>query len=101
MHPHGGSPGQAEGAPGAGRPDWLTRREARPQRPAWPTLKRAFALNRPHLATVLLLMGAIAISALVGLGPPLVMKRIVDDAILADLDRAQLDILLVVLVAFV
>ncbi|OAI40436.1 hypothetical protein AYO38_01055 [bacterium SCGC AG-212-C10] len=61
--------------------DRIQRRKARPQRPAGPTLKRAISLNRPHLKSVGLLFVVIIVSALLGLGPPLLMKRIVDDAI--------------------
>ncbi len=53
----------------------------RPQRPAWPTLKRAIGLHRPHLAVVGLLVVVIIAGAIAGLGPPLLMERIIDDAL--------------------
>ncbi len=81
--------------------DWIERRKARPQRPAWPTLRRAIALNRPHLRTLGLLLATIFVSALLGLGPPLVMQRIVDDAILGNGDGAELNWLVLLMVALV
>ena len=53
------------------------------------------------MVTVGLLIVAIAASALLGLGPPLVMKSIVDDAILADRSRGELDVLILFMIAFV
>jgi ATP-binding cassette subfamily B protein len=81
--------------------DRLQRRKARPQRPAGPTLRRAIALNRPYRGTVALLLLVISFSAVVGLGPPLLMQRIVDDAILGRADTGLLNTLVLVMVAFV
>jgi len=64
---------------GAG--DRIRRREARPQRPVWPTLRRAIALQRPHAALVLTLLAVIVGAALAGLGPPWLIQRIIDDAL--------------------
>ncbi|MBI2764298.1 MAG: ABC transporter ATP-binding protein [Chloroflexi bacterium] len=61
--------------------DWIRRRRARPQRPAWPTLRRALALHRPHLALVIVLLLTIVATALLGLAPPLLLQRIIDDAL--------------------
>jgi ATP-binding cassette subfamily B protein len=50
---------------------------------------------------VALLVSVIVASALMGLGPPLIMKRIVDDAILANADGRQLNLLVLAMVGFV
>ena len=81
--------------------DHNERRKARPQRPAWPTLKRVFGLHRSHALTVSLLIGVITISALVGLGPPLLLKRIIDNAIVPQNNRANLDLLILAMIGFV
>ncbi|MFQ5382304.1 MAG: ABC transporter transmembrane domain-containing protein, partial [Dehalococcoidia bacterium] len=64
---------------GAG--DRIRRREARPQRPVWPTLRRAVALQRPHAGLVITLLAVIVGAALAGLGPPWLIQRIIDDAL--------------------
>ncbi len=79
--------------------DWMARRKARPQRPAGPTFRRAAGLLRPHKAAVSLLLLAITGGAVLGLAPPLLMKRIVDDAILGG-RGSELDILVLAMVAF-
>jgi ATP-binding cassette subfamily B protein len=64
--------------------DWhgrSQRRGARPERPAWPTLRRAIALHRAHGKLVLALLAVIVFSALVGLAPPLLIQRIIDKAL--------------------
>lgn len=48
-----------------------------------------------------MLLVIIVASALIGLGPPLIMQRIVDDAIISDRSRGQLDVLVGIMVAFV
>ncbi|MGE5596864.1 MAG: ABC transporter ATP-binding protein [Hyphomicrobiales bacterium] len=86
----------------ANHADWIRRRKARPQRPAWPTLRRAIALHRPHLALVLGLMACTVFSSLVGLGPPLLLQRIIDDALdPRDFDAGLLNVLILLMVAFV
>jgi len=57
------------------------RRDARPQRPAWPTLRRAAALHGPHRAMVAGLVLVIIFSSVVGLGPSVIIQRIIDSAI--------------------
>ncbi len=74
--------------------DWLQRRKARPQRPAWPTLQRAIALHRSHLGLVSLMLLTIAFAAVVGLAPALLLQRIIDHAI-ADGDGGELNLLIV------
>ncbi|MEO6397136.1 MAG: hypothetical protein ABIP13_01595, partial [Tepidiformaceae bacterium] len=59
---------------------WIERRKARPQRPAWPTLKRALFLHRAHLGMVGMLLATISVAAVAGLAPPLIVQRIIDDA---------------------
>jgi ATP-binding cassette subfamily B protein len=79
----------------------INRRKARPQRPAWPTLRRALALNRPHLVTVALLLVTISASSVAGLAPPLIMRRIVDDAILGSRSGGELNALVAIMGGFV
>jgi len=79
---------------------WLERRKARPQRPAWPTLKRALALHRTHLVVVSLLLLAIVFNAIIGIAPSLLLKRIIDGAI-AGKDGHELNLLIIAMVAFV
>lgn len=50
----------------------------RPQRPAWPTFRRAIRLLLPHRLILVSFLVAIAFASLVGLAPPLIMKRIID-----------------------
>lgn len=57
------------------------RREMRPQRPAWPTLKRALLLHKPHLAMVILLLVAVVAYSVLGLAPALLIQRIIDKAL--------------------
>lgn len=59
----------------------MRRREARPQRPAWPTVRRAVALQRPHSGLLIALLAVIVAAALAGLGPPWLIQRIIDDAL--------------------
>lgn len=84
-----------------GRSDWIRRREARPQRPAWPTLKRIAALHRPHLALVLTLLAAIGASSLIGLAPPLILQHIIDSALDPPGDPRLLNLLALLMVSFV
>jgi ATP-binding cassette subfamily B protein len=72
----------------------------RPQRPAWPTFKRAVKLVLPHRALLLGYLVAIAVASLVGLAPPLLIRTIIDDAI-PEQDGGQLNLLAVAIVAFI
>ena len=64
-----------------GHGDWIERRKARPQRAAWPTFRRALLLHRAHLGMVGLLLTTISVAAVAGLAPPLIIQRIIDDAV--------------------
>jgi ATP-binding cassette, subfamily B, bacterial len=78
----------------------LERRKARPQRPVWPTLRRALVLLWPHrrlMAAYLLLVG---VTSLVGLGPPLLIRRLIDQAIPAG-DGALINLLVLGMVVLV
>ncbi|HEX6032750.1 MAG TPA: ABC transporter ATP-binding protein, partial [Tepidiformaceae bacterium] len=89
---------------GEGRLDRLERRKARPQRPAWPTFRRVLAMHRPHLGTVITLLAVILVGAVLGLGPPVLMQRIIDDAIGAgpgEGDPALLNLLVLAMVGLV
>jgi len=81
--------------------DRMKQREQRPHRPAWPTLRRALGLHRPHAGMVSLLVLVIMVSAGVGLGPPLLMQRIIDDALRPPGDGFQLNVLILVMIALV
>ena len=73
---------------------------AKPQRPAWPTLRRAAGLMagfRLQLGAYLL---TIAATALLGLAPPLIIRGIIDGAI-TDGDGARLDVLVVLMLAVI
>ncbi|MCC7366150.1 MAG: ABC transporter ATP-binding protein [Dehalococcoidia bacterium] len=85
--------------------DWIRRRQARPQRPAWPTVRRAVGLHRPHLRLVVALLAVIAVSSLVGIVPPLLTREIIDDAIgttpTLTGDGSRLNVLILLMVVFV
>jgi ATP-binding cassette, subfamily B, bacterial len=74
--------------------------KARPQRPAWPTLRRALGLLRPYRGLMLAYLATILVTSTVGLGPPLLIKRIIDEAIPAGLG-AQLNLLVLAMVGLV
>ena len=57
-----------------------TMRRQRPTRPIRPTIVRALGLYRSHLGMLVLLMLAIAAASLLGLGPALAIREIVDGA---------------------
>ncbi len=57
------------------------RQRARPTRPVWPTLKRALGLIRPYHPHVLGYLITVTLSALAGLGQPLLIKQLIDGAI--------------------
>jgi ATP-binding cassette, subfamily B, bacterial len=50
----------------------------KPQRPALPTFRRAVRLLLPHRLTLIGFLLAITFASLIGLAPPLIMKRIID-----------------------
>ena len=75
------------------------RRQQRPQRPAWPTLRRALGLLRPYRLVLAAYLGTIVITSVVGIVPPLLIRAIIDQAIPAgDLGRINLLSLLMVAV---
>src|SRR5688572_12630656 len=57
------------------------RRPRQPQKPAWPTLKRAIGLMWPHRPYLAAYLVAIVFSSLIGLAPPLLIREIIDGAI--------------------
>ena len=67
-------------------------RRARPQRPAWPTFKRAMGLLWPHRLPLAAYLGAIAFTSVIGIAPPLLIRRAIDHAI-PEGDRGQLLVL--------
>jgi ATP-binding cassette subfamily B protein len=75
-------------------------RRTRPQRPAWPTFKRAAALLGQHRTLLLAFLTSIAVSSLVGLVPPLVIREIIDEAIPRQ-DDAHLNLLIAVMLFFI
>ena len=64
----------------------------RPQRPAWPTFRRAVLLLSSHKVLLGGFLAAIAVASLVGLVPPLLIRQIIDDAIPND-DGSGLNVL--------
>jgi ATP-binding cassette, subfamily B, bacterial len=75
-------------------------RSVKPQRPAWPTFKRALALLWPHRTLLCGYLGAIAVGSLVGLGPPLIIREIIDKAI-PDQDGSRLNLLILLMAAVI
>jgi ATP-binding cassette subfamily B protein len=76
------------------------RRPRQPQKPAWPTLKRAIGLMLPHRLYLGAYLVAIAFSSLVGLAPPLIIREIIDGAIPSG-DRGELNLLIALMVAII
>lgn len=59
----------------------IQRLSARPTRPAWPTLRRAASLLRPHRWSVAFYLAAVIVTAITGLLQPLLLEPIIDSAI--------------------
>lgn len=76
------------------------RRRARPTRPVWPTLKRALGLIRPYRYLVGAYLATVVISSLTGLGPPLLIRELIDRAIPSG-DGNLLNTLILAMVALV
>ncbi len=74
--------------------------DSRPQRPAWPTFKRAVGLLGQHKPALIAYLGAITVVSLVGLAPPLLIRGIIDNAIPSD-DGGQLNLLVLAMLVFV
>jgi ATP-binding cassette subfamily B protein len=72
----------------------------KPQRPAWPTFRRAVRLLTPHKGLLAGFLVAIAFASLVGLVPPLIIKQIIDET-LPKQDGAQLNLLILGMVAVI
>src|SRR5687768_11174497 len=53
----------------------------RPQRPAWPTFRRAIGLLGKYKVAMLGYVGTIAVTSVVGLGSPLIVREIIDGAL--------------------
>ena len=88
---------------GGGGEGWMGRggiRRARPGRPAWPTFRRAAALLWPYRLLLLVFLGIIAFSSLVGLAPPLLIRRVIDHALPED-DGRELNLLILLMLAAV
>jgi len=69
----------------------------KPQRPAWPTFKRAVRLLTPHKSLLVGFLVAMAFASLVGLAPPLIIKQIIDESI-PNNDGGELNLLVVAMV---
>ncbi|MEO8540047.1 MAG: ABC transporter ATP-binding protein [bacterium] len=82
------------------RADRQRRLASRPQRPAWPTMRRAIALHKPHTPMVLGLVGVIVFASIVGLGPTFITKKIIDNAI-NNGDGHELNVLIFFMLVFV
>ncbi len=72
----------------------------RPERPAWPTFRRAVLLLSPHKVLLSGFLAAIALASLVGLVPPLLIRQIIDSAIPND-DGGELNLLAGVMAALI
>src|SRR6266498_1457424 len=96
--PNGRTPPPVAESDGHG--GWWARRQARPQRPAWPTLRRALGLLWPHRAVFAAYLATILVTATVGLGPPLLIRRLIDQAI-PRRDGFQINMIVLAMVALV
>ncbi|HEU0075601.1 MAG TPA: ABC transporter ATP-binding protein [Dehalococcoidia bacterium] len=72
----------------------------KPQRPAWPTFKRIVRLLTPHKSLLAGFLVAITFASLVGLAPPLLIRRIIDDSI-PNNDGGELNLLIVGMVVVI
>jgi ATP-binding cassette, subfamily B, bacterial len=70
----------------------VERSHARPTRPVWPTLRRVLGLLWAHRLLMAANLVTILVTSIIGLGPPLLIRRIIDGAI-PDNDTAQLTLL--------
>ncbi len=84
-----------EGRPGGGVRG-VDNNDSRPQRPAWPTFKRAIALLGDYKLAMAAYLSTITITALIALAPPLIIRKVIDDA-LPQGDTQELDLLLLVM----
>src|SRR5688572_18328897 len=73
---------------------------SKPQRPAWPTFRRAMGLLWPHRLLLAGFLAAITVASLVGLVPPLLIRQIIDHSIPED-DGAELNQLIAVMAAVI
>ncbi len=80
---------------GRGHPE-----RSKPQRPAWPTFKRAAGLLWPHRWVMTAFLGAITTASLVGLVPPLLIRRIIDHTLPAK-DGGELNLVIAVMAAVI
>jgi len=76
------------------------RRRARPTRPTWPTLRRALGLLLPHRLVMGGYLLTILVTATVGLGPPLLIRALLDKAIPRH-NGWLLDVLILAMIAIV
>jgi ATP-binding cassette subfamily B protein len=83
-----------------GRRFGLAGERAQPQKAAWPTFKRSLRLLWPHRALLAAFLGAITTASLVGLIPPLIIRRIIDHA-WPDGDSSELNLLAAIMAAVI
>ncbi len=90
------------GMRGGGGMGWGGHRPERtkPQQPAWPTFKRSVALLWPHRLLMAAFLVSITIASLVGLVPPLLIRRIIDHSIPTG-DGSELNFLILVMVVVI
>ncbi|HEY7801937.1 MAG TPA: ABC transporter ATP-binding protein [Dehalococcoidia bacterium] len=75
----GGGGGGGRGGGGAGIGHTFFSQRMRPRQSSWQILKRVAGVFRPYRLSVLGLLVTVTISALLGLAPPLLISRIVDN----------------------
>ncbi len=75
-------------------------RDARPQRPAWPTFRRAIGLLAEHKLTLTAYLTTITAVSLAGLAPPLLIRQIIDHAI-PEGNGSRLTILVLAMLVFI
>ena len=76
---------------GAGVGHGLLGDRARPRRSSWAILRRVAGIFRPYKLSVLALLATVTASALIGLAPPLLFARIIDN-ISKTKDAGQVDV---------
>jgi ATP-binding cassette subfamily B protein len=82
--PSGATSSRSSNGPGffSGGWGWRSRSQAaRPQRPIWPTLRRALPLLWPYKLAVFGFLATVIISSLTGLATPLLTRAIIDKGI--------------------
>jgi ATP-binding cassette subfamily B protein len=96
----GGGRGQRSGDPRSASSDGASPQRDAPQRPAWPTFRRAVGLLGRYKLSMAAYVGTIAVASLIGLGPPLLVRDVIDGA-LQESDTTRLDLLILAMLVLI